>query len=273
MSRRTLSHFLNRDSDKKKSVLASTFSDFFLRRGSGKKKLCRLSEAPIFPMLTHGVLGVVPRLRRSLPRRAKRRNKSVLAGTRLSLPPRAGANQACADETDCARLHRADASARRSCRRTQSLEEAAQAPHGNASFSSAFPHLQYTRANPRVRTSAPSAARHSSCGVPASAKPRRGGTISAREAKPSADCAVPPALAPATHETRKQNHHSAKNSPETFRRARIRVFNTHISPSSSYAYPSFRYTSVTGFFPRTKKKAFPRKNPTGTLHEAEAKTP
>ncbi len=83
MSRRTLSHFLNRDSDKKKSVLASTFSDFFTSR-ERKKKLCRLSEAPIFffpifPMLTHGGLGVVPSLRRSLPRRAKRGSKTITA--------------------------------------------------------------------------------------------------------------------------------------------------------------------------------------------------
>ena len=58
-------------------------------------------------MLTHGVLGVVPRLRRSLPRRAKRRNESAPSGN-SSEPP-----------------------ARRNCRRPPSLGEAAQSPRGN----------------------------------------------------------------------------------------------------------------------------------------------
>lgn len=105
MSRRTLSHFLNRDSDKKKKVRLQALFRTFLRRGSGKK--------------------IVPPLR------------------------------------------------------------------GSDFLFSDFPHAH---------------------------------------AWGSWDCAVPPALASATHETRKQNHHSAKNSPETFRRARIRVFNTHTSP-------------------------------------------
>ena len=96
--RRTLSHFLVCDSDKKKNALASTFSDLFfahpcrissLPRGNGKNcaaspRLFFLFGCPIFPMLAHGVLGIVPRLRRSLPRRAKRRNKSVLARERHS---------------------------------------------------------------------------------------------------------------------------------------------------------------------------------------------
>ena len=83
--RRTLSHFLNRDSDKKKSALASTFSDLFfahpcrissLPRGNGKNcaaspRLFFLFGCPIFPMLAHGVLWIVPRLRRSLPRRPR----------------------------------------------------------------------------------------------------------------------------------------------------------------------------------------------------------
>ena len=95
--RRTLSHFLVCDSEKK-SVLASTFSDLFfappcrissLPCGNGKNcaaspRLFFLFGCPIFPMLAHGVLGIVPRLRRSLPRRAKRRNKSVLARERHS---------------------------------------------------------------------------------------------------------------------------------------------------------------------------------------------
>ena len=95
--RRTLSHFLVCDSEKK-NALASTFSDLFfahpcrissLPRGNGKNcaaspRLFFLFGCPIFPMLAHGVLGIVPRLRRSLPRRAKRRNKSVLARERHS---------------------------------------------------------------------------------------------------------------------------------------------------------------------------------------------
>ncbi len=88
----------------------------------------------------------------------------------------------------------------------------------------------------------------------------------------SRGCAAPPALAPTPHETRKQNHHSAKNSPETFRRARIRVFNTHISPPRRMRIRLFDTRARQGSS-RGQKKAFPRKNPTGTLHEAEAKTP
>ena len=83
MSRRTLSHFLNRDSDKKKKCACKHFFGLFYVAGA-EKKLCRLSEAPIFffpifPMLTHGVLGIVPCLRRSLPRRTKRGSKTITA--------------------------------------------------------------------------------------------------------------------------------------------------------------------------------------------------
>ena len=271
MSRRTLSHFLNRDSDKKKkSPCKHFFGLFFTSREREKKIVPPLRGSDfLFSDFPHAYAwgsrgcaappALAPATRETPQQIRPRRNSPEPPAARGSKPSVRRRNRL----RPLASRRRIRPPKRRSCRRTQSLEEAAQAPHGNASFSSAFPHLQYTRANPRVRTSAPSAARHSSCGVPASAKPRRGGTISAREAKPSADCAVPPALAPATHETRKQNHHSAKNSPETFRRARIRVFNTHISPSSSYAYPSFRYTSVTGFFPRTKKKSVPAEKSDG----------
>ncbi len=84
MSRRTLSHFLNRDSDKKKKCPCKHFFGLFFYVAGAGKKLCRLSEVPIFffpifPMLTHGVLGVVPRLRRSLPRRTKRGSKTITA--------------------------------------------------------------------------------------------------------------------------------------------------------------------------------------------------
>ena len=49
-----------------------------------------LFGCPIFPMLAHGVFDVAPRLRRSLPRRAKRRNKSVPRGNAFEPPAARG---------------------------------------------------------------------------------------------------------------------------------------------------------------------------------------
>ena len=178
--RRTLSHFLVCDSEKK-SVLANTFSDLFfappcrissLARGNGKN--CAASPrlffflfgCPFFPMLTHGVLGVVPRLRRSLPRRAKRRDKSVPAGamrargkTRPSRPPRARERNkptGTPRRDASSRPHILRASGARSRGVPRSLGEAAQSPRGSEARGLLFAaHPRLRRAPTRSRASFP----------------------------------------------------------------------------------------------------------------------
>ena len=97
-----MSHFLNPDSDKKKSALTSTFSRFFLRRRDARVPAAaeprrgdtirrpppRGMIVPLLrnsffflvepsPCLRMGFLGVVPRLRRSLPATRKTRERSA----------------------------------------------------------------------------------------------------------------------------------------------------------------------------------------------------
>ena len=202
-------------------------------------------------MLTHGVLGVVPRLRRSLPRRAKRRNKSVPAGTspscareRTKRPPTKPIAPACIAPTHPPA--ETDGALKASKRRHNCPQEQIKC-------------ARHPPQTPRLGKTARAGTRRL-LGVPASSKPRRGdttprtpgvspGTSLTPKTNPSlGEAAQSPAKSEAlrqlcrdsgtrSRDARERRNKSAPAGTRPSRAPRIRVFDTSENARATSSFP------------------------------------